>query len=109
MRALWSDRQNRSHNVSQKVKRIRCLSEFWQTRAEQQKPWKLRHPNCANNVLSHGCASIPSTNFRIIISGGTLKTVTSLNKEVRPFFLSDNGIWSSPSVSSLSDYSIWKS
>ena len=35
-----------------------------------------------------------------------LKTVTSLNKEVRPFFLSDNSIWSFPSVSSLSDYSI---
>ena len=27
MRAIWSDRQNCSHNVSQpKVKRIRCLS-----------------------------------------------------------------------------------
>ena len=35
--------------------------------------------------------------------------VTSLNKEVRPFFLSDNSIWSLPSVSSLSDYSIWRS
>ena len=35
--------------------------------------------------------------------------VTSLNKEVRPFFLSDNSIWSFPSVSSLSDYSIWRS
>ena len=28
----------------------------------------------------------------------TLKTRTSLNKEVRPFFLSDKGIWSFPSV-----------
>ena len=27
MRALWSDRPNCSHNVSQKVKRIRHLSE----------------------------------------------------------------------------------
>ena len=27
MRALWSDRPNCSHNVSQKVKRIRCFSE----------------------------------------------------------------------------------
>ena len=27
MRALWSDRQNCSHNVSQKVKRIRRVSE----------------------------------------------------------------------------------
>ena len=38
-----------------------------------------------------------------------LKALTSLNKEVRPFFLSDNSIWSLPSVSSLSDYSIWSS
>ena len=36
----------------------------------------------------------------------TLKTLTSLNKEVRPFFLGDNSIWSFPSVSSLGDYSI---
>ena len=32
-----------------------------------------------------------------------LKTLTSLNKEVRPFFLSDDSIWGLPSVSSLSD------
>ena len=38
-----------------------------------------------------------------------LKTLTSLNKEVGPFFLSDNSIWGLPSVSSLSDYSIWRS
>ena len=38
-----------------------------------------------------------------------VKTLTSLNKEVRPFFLSDNSILSLPSVSSLSDYSIWSS
>ena len=31
----------------------------------------------------------------------SLKTLTSLNKEVKPFFLSDNSIWSFPSVSSL--------
>ena len=28
MRALWSDRPNCSHNVSQKVKRIRCFSDL---------------------------------------------------------------------------------
>ena len=39
----------------------------------------------------------------------TLKTLTSLNKEVRLFFLGDHSIWSLPSVSSLSDYSIWRS
>ena len=35
----------------------------------------------------------------------TLKALSSLNNEVRPFFLSDNSIWSLPSASSLSDYS----
>ena len=39
----------------------------------------------------------------------SLKTLTSLNKEVRPFFLSDNSIWSLASASSHSDYSIWRS
>ena len=38
-----------------------------------------------------------------------LKTVTSLNKEVRLFFLGDNSIWSFSSGSSLSVYSIWRS
>ena len=36
----------------------------------------------------------------------TLKTVASLNKESRPFFLGDNRIWSFLAVSSLSDYRI---
>ena len=31
----------------------------------------------------------------------TLKALTSLNKEVRPFFLSDNSMWSFPSFLSL--------
>ena len=35
----------------------------------------------------------------------SLKTLTSLNKQVRPFFLGDTSIWSFPSVSSLSDCS----
>ena len=39
----------------------------------------------------------------------SMKALTSLNKEVRPFFLSDDSIWGLPSVSSLSDYSIWRS
>ena len=38
-----------------------------------------------------------------------LKTLTSLNEEARPFCLSNNSIWSYPSVSSLSDYHIWRS
>ena len=37
-------------------------------------------------------------NRRKIAIAATLKTLTSLNKEVRLFFLSDNSIWSHPSV-----------
>ena len=44
-----------------------------------------------------------------MLGGHSLKTLTFLNEEVRPFFLGDNSIWSFPSVSSLSDYSIWRS
>ena len=51
-----------------------------------------------------------STSWRQIgCTRNSLKTLTSLNKEVRPFFLSDTRIWSFPSVSDLSDYSIWRS
>ena len=39
----------------------------------------------------------------------TMKTLTSLNKEVRPSFLSDNSLWSLPSVFSLNDHRIWRS
>ena len=39
----------------------------------------------------------------------SLKTLSSLNKEEKPLFLSDSSNWSFPSVSSLSDYSIWRS
>ena len=39
----------------------------------------------------------------------SLKTLTSLDKEVRPFLLSDNSIWTIPFVSSRGDYSIWRS
>ena len=35
MRALWSDRQNCSHNVSQKVKRISRFSEERQKKGEK--------------------------------------------------------------------------
>ena len=38
-----------------------------------------------------------------------LRTLTSLNKEAGPFSLCDNSIWHLPSVSSLSDCSIWRS
>ena len=41
--------------------------------------------------------------------GALLNSLTSLNKEVRPFPLGDNSIWSYLSVSFLGDYSIWRS
>ena len=40
------------------------------------------------------------------LASTTLKTLTFLNKEVRPFLLGDNSIWKFPSVSSLSESSI---
>ena len=57
------------------------------------------------------CRGNPRKNFcnNPFPNDPTLKTLTSLNEEVRPFFLSDNSIWSFLSGSSLSDYSIWRS
>ena len=43
------------------------------------------------------------------VGSQALTTPTSLNKAFRPFCLGDNSIWSFPSVSSLSDYSVWRS
>ena len=53
MRALWSDRPNCSHNVSQKVKRIRRLSEFLGGRlraAENATHLKRQIPGTANSL-----------------------------------------------------------
>ena len=47
--------------------------------------------------------------LELMQKGCTLKSLTSLDKESRPCVLGDNIIWSFPSVSSLSDYSIWRS
>ena len=47
--------------------------------------------------------------IRIAAISDPLKTPTFLNKDVRPFFLSNDSIWSLPSVFFLSDYSIWRS
>ena len=71
-------------------------------------------------LLSAGKTEIPEEPPQVLlllrcqtkedIVGTALKTVTSLNKESEwPFFLGDKSIWSVPSVSSLSDYSIWSS
>ena len=44
MRALWSDRQNCSHSVSQKVKRIRRVSDFLQRETLSKRGCKLLQP-----------------------------------------------------------------
>ena len=82
----------------------------------QQQSW-MSAPKCAvlqlpmmgRNFLTLGHPGARVKNICGISGPKTLKTLTSLNKEVRPFLLSDNSIWSLPSVSSLSDYSIWRS
>ena len=71
--------------------------------------------SCRKNAFFRGAHKIGAAISGPRIAGKknngheALKTLTSLNKEVRPFFLSDNSIWSFPSVSSLGDYSIWRS
>ena len=72
----------------------------------------LRSPKSAHLLQKHCRVTLfryslsPYGSFR---NTQTLKTLTSLSKGVRSFFLGDDSIWSFPSVSSLSDYSIWRS
>ena len=78
---------------------------------------EFAHIVCANCLISVGvffggvgCLPLIFGVFDLQTpKSSTLRTLTSLNKESRPFFLSDNSIWWFPSVSSLSDYSIWRS
>ena len=72
--------------------------------------------NCCNasqirKLISHNSVQIPRFQcpFSEVLTRFTLKTLTSLNKEYMLFFLGDNSIWSFPSVSSLCDYSKWRS
>ena len=101
----------RIRQISTKIRQISakirpgnsCTETFW---GEAWRP-KIREIPGIPAVL----AAVPKARSSSVNSktGLTLKTLTSLNKEVRPFFLSDNSIWSYPSVSALSDYSIWRS
>ena len=50
----------------------------------------------SKGCLIKGCLNSTEIPKVGIPKPGTLKTLTSLNKEVRPFLLSDNSIWSSP-------------
>ena len=68
MRALWSDRPNCSHNVSQKVKRIRHISEKSDMHTQRTQPCKKNHSAIANllrvvNLLSH-CDLLSRRAFR---------------------------------------------
>ena len=57
MRALWSDRPNCSHNVSQKVKRIRCFSETWESRVTGPNFIHPHPPTPENTLLGVGGVS----------------------------------------------------
>ena len=59
--------------------------------------------------LEASCLQWSFSTYSCVLGAFLEDPVASLNKEVRPFFLSDNNTWSFPSVSSLSDYSIWRS
>ena len=61
-----------------------------------------------SSCKDRSCTGLPS----VVVAGKNqdLENPNLLKqKEARPFSLSDNSIRSSPSVSSLSDYSIWRS
>ena len=63
-------------------------------------------PEHSPEQLDRGAPRFPRASLRAL----PLRALTSLNKEVRPFFVSDNSLWSLPSVSSLGDfYSISRS
>ena len=62
---------------------------------ENIEPWCMDHSSQCPTLYSEAALNLEGPN--------------SLNKEVRPFFLSGNSIWSFPSVSSLSDYSSCRS
>ena len=64
---------------------------------------RIRLPvHCLSALPGQSLASAVSV-LRVGASSYCLRTLTSLNKEVTLFFQSDNGIWSLPSDSSLSD------
>ena len=79
---------------------ILCQMLFSAFSSLKEVPRKILQENPRENPPNFIQQKSPTTH--------SLKTLTSLNKEVRPFFLGDNSIWSFPSVSSLSDYSIWR-
>ena len=64
MRALWSDRQHCSHNVSQKVKRVKHVSDWWPDmgaagRRKQSFPQKFCYnQNSKKHLLRRGCSRL---------------------------------------------------
>ena len=94
--------------------------DFWKTNLPFSRLLKILHLRgeiCLQNTHFYKqkvpCLKNPlnwtGSVFLLLRKRVPFKTLTSLNKEVRPFFLGDNSIWRFPSVSSLSDYSIWRS
>ena len=92
MRALWSDRPKCSHNVSQKVKRISCLSEkrgtrgpfYWGTeKVPQRKCVTKILPNVRVNFLAR-FASNPL--FYWVMTGNPLELFRKFFGAVRTIF-----------------------
>ena len=72
MRALWSDRPNCSHNVSQKVKRIRRLSETVPSNintefvpTELKSVYHCLRHNCPINFSNLFLCDFPVSNYQI--------------------------------------------
>ena len=106
-------------HVSAYQKSIIVSPSFWQTlmgssAASRPQPFPKPSQTPPQTLPQALPPSLPqplsnSKSQKTLCSGTTLKTLASSNKEVRPFFLGGNSIWRFPSVSSLSDYSIWRS
>ena len=80
MRALWSDRPKCSHNVSQKVKRIRRVSELWQ-RAQQKK-----HHYCVNGGPVKKRLKTPlSARLSLSLFACSLSFYLSIYPSIHPF------------------------
>ena len=108
MRALWSDRQNCSHNVSQKVKSIKRVSERRDLYHPVRDPIFMTPEAFVMSGVSvdalNRCSGIIPTLFLTCLIGHHLanqwtylENPNLLNyKEVRPFLLGDKSIWSFP-------------
>ena len=111
--------------ITKKSRKVLNAQPRTQNRPTHSEPYKSQQPpgrNAEWNFYVFHCQGCRQVCSELLVQfsacyvfhglgvwiGKSLKILTSLNKEVRPFFLGDNSIWSFPSVYSLSDYSIWR-